>query len=164
MEVMKVGKAGLALIKQFEGCRLEAYRCSAGRWTIGYGHTDGVKKGMKITQQQAELIFQNDIVLFSKSVSNVIGSVNLNQNQFDALISFAYNCGIGNLKKSTLLMRIKENPNDERIGYEFLRWTYSNGRYLAGLARRRKAEAELYFSPIKEEDTNVKTENNLENE
>ena len=164
MEVKKVGEAGLALIKQFEGCRLEAYRCSAGRWTIGYGHTDGVKKGMKITQQQAELIFQNDIVLFSKSVSNVIGSVNLNQNQFDALISFAYNCGIGNLKKSTLLMRIKENPNDERIGYEFLRWTYSNGRYLAGLARRRKAEAELYFSPIKEEDTNVKTENNLENE
>lgn len=164
MEVKKVGKAGLALIKQFEGCRLEAYRCSAGRWTIGYGHTDGVKKGMKITQKQAELIFQNDIDLFSKSVSNVIGSVNLNQNQFDALISFAYNCGIGNLKKSTLLMRIKENPNDERIGYEFLRWTYSNGRYLAGLARRRKAEAELYFSPIKEEDTNVKTENNLENE
>ena len=164
MEVKKVGKASLALIKQFEGCRLEAYRCSAGRWTIGYDHTDGVKKGMKITQKQAELIFQNDIDLFSKSVSNVIGSVNLNQNQFDALISFAYNCGIGNLKKSTLLMRIKENPNDERIGYEFLRWTYSNGRYLAGLARRRKAEAELYFSPVKEEDTNVKAENNLENE
>ena len=164
MEVKKVGKAGLALIKQFEGCRLEAYRCSAGRWTIGYGHTDGVKKGMKITQQQAELIFQNDIALFSKSVSNVIGSVNLNQNQYDALVSFAYNCGIGNLKKSTLLKRIKENPNDERIGYEFSRWAYSNGRYLAGLARRRKAEAELYFLPVEEEGMVLKTENNLENE
>lgn len=145
MEVRKVSKTGIDLIKKYEGCKLEAYQCCAGKWTIGYGHTDGVVKGMKITQSQADLIFQNDMDLFSKSVSNVIGNLSLNQNQFDALVSFAYNCGIGNFKNSTLLRIIKENQNDVKIKYEFNRWVFSKGRFLTGLARRRKEESELYF-------------------
>jgi lysozyme len=159
---MEIGKAGLELIKHFEGCRLTAYRCSAGKWTIGYGHTDGVKKGMTITKPQAKLLLQNDLVFFSQMVSELTSGVELNQNQFDALVSFAFNCGVANLKKSTLIKRVLHDPSDARISFEFSRWVYSNRRFLAGLARRRTAESTLYFSPVKE--VEVEPETGGENE
>lgn len=159
---MEIGKAGLELIKHFEGCRLTAYRCSAGKWTIGYGHTDGVKKGMTITKPQANLLLQNDLAVFSQMVSELTSGVELNQNQFDALVSFAFNCGVANLKKSTLIKRVLHDPSDARISFEFSRWVYSNGRFLAGLARRRTAESTLYFSPVKE--VEVEPETGGENE
>ena len=98
----KIGQAGLNLIKQFEGCRLFAYQCAAGVWTIGYGHTAGVKKGMTITQAQADAYLKQDCRKFESYVNSaayVPITANLNQNQFDALVSFAFNCGAGNLKK-----------------------------------------------------------------
>lgn len=98
----KIGQAGLALIKQYEGCRLAAYRCAAGVWTIGYGHTAGVHSGMTITQAQADAYLRQDIAKFEGYVNNpayVPITANLNQNQFDALVSFAFNLGAGNLRK-----------------------------------------------------------------
>lgn len=110
----KIGQAGLALIKQFEGCRLVAYQCSAGVWTIGYGHTAGVYKGMKITQAEAEAYLLQDVAKFEKYVNNlsyVPFTDQLNQNQFDALVSFAFNLGQGNVKKLCTGRTINQIPS-----------------------------------------------------
>lgn len=141
-----------AKIKAWEGCRLAAYRCHAGVWTIGYGHTSGVTSGMKITQGEADAIFEKDIKQFSDQVKRTLGAVNLNNNQFDALVSLAYNIGIGRLSKSELLKKVKANPDDPTIRGEFARYVYaiSNGvkRQLPGLVRRRTEEANHYFSAV----------------
>ncbi len=139
-------------IKAWEGCRLAAYRCPAGVWTIGYGHTAGVTAGMKITQQAADAMFEDDIKQFSDQVKRVIGTVALNNHQFDALVSLAYNIGIGRLAKSELLKKVKANPADPAIRAEFARYVYatSNGvkRQLPGLVRRRTEEANHYFAAV----------------
>ena len=141
---------GLTLIKNYEGCRLTAYRCPAGLWTIGYGNTfyeDGtkVKQGDSISQERADKLL-NAVVetSFSPQVRRLI-SKGVNDYQFSALVSFAYNAGIGNLKSSTLLKKVNANPNDATIKDEFLKWVYSGGKVLEGLKRRRTAEAALYF-------------------
>ena len=149
----KIGQAGLALIKQFEGCRLTAYQCSAGVWTIGYGHTAGVYKGMKITQAQADAFLKQDIAKFEKYINNpsyVQFTDKLNQNQFDALVSFAFNLGQGNVKKLCVGRNINQIPSA-----------------MPGLQRRRKAEAALYNKKVENctgtiavkesEDYNMKT-------
>lgn len=139
---MKTSQSGIELIKKFEGCRLAAYKCPAGVWTIGYGHTSGVKAGQKITQQQAETYLKNDLQVFEKGVEKVV-KVSLNQNQFDALVSFSYNCGLGALRTSTLLKKL--NAGDYKgASKEFPRWNKSNGRVLTGLTRRRSAEKALF--------------------
>lgn len=148
---MQISENGLKLIAQFEGCELKAYRCPAGIWTIGYGHTgDDVEPDMTITEDEAFELLGRDTVKTEKSVSkmlvNQIANGLINQNMFDALVSFAYNCGTGNLQKSTLLKKVKANPFDPSIENEFMRWTKAGGRELPGLVKRRKAEAELYFS------------------
>ena len=139
-------------IKTWEGCRLTAYPCPAGVWTIGYGHTSGVKPGMKITAKEADELFENDIKQFSDQVKRKIGAVNINNNQFDALVSLAYNIGLGRLSKSELLKKVKANPNDPTIRAEFARYVYatSNGvkRQLPGLVRRRTEEANHYFAAV----------------
>ena len=141
---MKTSPKGIALIKEFEGLRLKAYKCPGGVWTIGYGHTAGVKAGMVITEAQAEEYLKADLIAFEKYL-NALG-LPLNQNQFDALISFIYNVGTGNFSRSTLLRKIRANPQDNSLMDEFLRWVYSKGRVLPGLQRRRLAEMKLYFS------------------
>ena len=98
---MKTSSKGVSLIKSFEGCRLKAYKCPAGVWTIGYGHTAGVKEGDTITQRQADDYLRNDLEKYEKAVMNYDGVYHFNQNQFDALVSFTYNCGVGNLKNLT---------------------------------------------------------------
>lgn len=138
------------LVKHFEGCKLTSYVCSAGHNTIGYGNTfyeNGVKvkPGDKITQQRAEELLDVILIKFVQQTNELIKS-NVNQNQRDALTDFAYNCGIGNLKSSTLLKKVNADPNDKTIRDEFMRWTKANKVELAGLVRRRKAEADLYFS------------------
>lgn len=139
---MRTSQNGIDLIKQFEGCRLTAYKCPSGVWTIGYGHTNGVKKGQKITQKQAETFLREDIKRFENGVFRAV-SVPLTQNQFDALVSFCYNCGLGAFKNSTLLKKL--NAKDYKgASSEFLRWNKSNGVVLAGLNRRRKAEKALF--------------------
>ena len=141
---MKTSHKGIALIKEFEGLRLKAYKCPGGVWTIGYGHTAGVKPGMVISEAQAEEYLTADLIASEKYLNNL--RLAINQNQFDALISFIYNVGTGNFSRSTLLRKVRANPQDNSIMDEFLRWVYSKGRVLPGLQRRRLAEMKLYFS------------------
>ena len=141
---MKTSPKGIALIKKFEGLRLKAYLCPGGVWTIGYGHTAGVKPGMVISEAQAEEFLKADLISFERYLNGL--GLALNQNQFDALISLIYNIGIGNFQKSTLLRKARINANDNSIMDEFLRWVYSKGRVLPGLQRRRLREMKLYFS------------------
>ena len=141
----RIGQAGLALIKQFEGCRLIAYQCSAGVWTIGYGHTAGVYKGMKITQAQADAFLKQDIAKFEKYINNpsyVPFTDKLNQNQFDALVSFAFNLGQGNVKKLCTGRTINQ------ISSAIQQYCKAAGKTLPGLQRRRKAEAALYNKKV----------------
>ena len=147
---MKVNKQGIQLVKSFEGCFLNAYLCPAKVWTIGYGNTKyqngtAVKQGDKITQEQAEALLSDILAEFSKGVSKLI-KVELNDNQFSALVSFAFNLGTGALSKSTLLKKVNANPNDKTIENEFMRWVSAGGKKLNGLVRRRTAESKLYFS------------------
>ena len=141
---MTISEYGIDLIKRNEGLRLKAYRCPGGMWTIGYGHTSGVKDGDVITKEQAEELLKKDI----KEIEDKLNSLNLNltQNQFDALASFIFNVGWSNFKSSTLLKKIKINPDDPSIRYEFSRWVFANGKKLNGLIKRRNEEANLYFN------------------
>lgn len=140
---MKIGNKGIELIKSFEGLFLTAYKCPAGIWTIGYGHTKGVKQGQQITANKAEEFLREDVAQFEKDVLKQ--NLKLTQNQFDALVSFVFNVGGGNFQKSTLLRKAKVNSNDPSIKDEFLRWNKAAGKVLPGLTRRRQAEADLYF-------------------
>jgi len=145
---MEVNKAGRDLIKQFEGCKLKAYQCSAGHWTVGWGLTfypDGtkVKEGDVITQQQAEDYFNQVVDAFAKQVDVLVKS-NVTANNFSAIVSFAYNVGVNNLRRSTLLRKVNANPKDPSIRAEFKKWVRANGEVLKGLVRRREAEAKLY--------------------
>lgn len=143
---MRTGKRGIDLIKGFEGLELVGYLCPANIPTIGYGHTGPeVKVGKAITPDKATELLAGDLAKFERGVKAVVKS-NINQNQFDALVSFAYNCGLGNLYKSTLLKKVNANPDDPAIANEFSKWTRGGGKVLPGLVRRRKAESSLYFS------------------
>jgi len=139
MSNRKISTAGLALIKSFEGCRLTAYKPvpTETYWTIGWGHYGpDVTQGMTITQAQADAMFLNDLVRYEKPVNDL--SLQLNQNQFDALVSFCYNCGAGNLRKLCLGRTI------EQIAASLPDYNKSSGTVLAGLVRRRAAELALF--------------------
>lgn len=142
---MKTSERGIELIKKFEDFRSEAYKCPAGVWTIGYGHTGGVKPGDRVTETEAEGFLRKDIESSEKIVSTLVKRP-LNQNQFDALVSFVYNTGSGNFAGSTLLRKINKNPLDVSIKEEFQKWVYAKGKRLEGLVKRRLEECELYFS------------------
>lgn len=139
----KINQAGLDLIKQFEGLRLEAYVCPAGVLTIGYGTTSGVKKGDRITAEQAEALLRKDVEKFEKAVNAAV-TVPLNGNQFSALVSFTYNLGAGALQKSTLLKLLNQG-NYDAAAQEFLKWNKAGGKVLTGLVRRREAERTLFL-------------------
>ncbi len=141
---MKASKAAYTLIQQFEGLKLRAYKCPGGVWTVGYGHTSGVREGMTVTPSEADELLAEDVEQCEKQINSL--NLSLNQNQFDALISFLFNVGFGNFSKSTLLMKVKINPYDNSIADEFARWVYSKGKKLSGLQRRRTSEIKLYFS------------------
>ena len=142
---MKTSEKIRSMIKAWEGCRQKAYRCPAGVWTIGYGHTEGVRAGMSITQQEADRLFEEEIEKFEKQVRPLVDGVGLTQNQYDALVSLAYNIGVGGLKKSTLLKKVKADPNDPGIRASFMQWVRGGGKVLPGLQKRRLAEANHYF-------------------
>jgi len=147
---MKINEKGIALIKKFEGCKLKAYKCSAGVPTIGYGATfyeDGAKVKMTdvITQQRADELLTYHIGLFSAKVKPLI-KTELNDNQFSALVSFAYNVGTGALNSSTLLKKVNANPKDVSIAAEFAKWNKAGGKVLKGLDSRRAAESALYYT------------------
>lgn len=141
---MQTSENGIMLIKKFEGLRLSAYRCSAQVWTIGYGHTKGVKPGDKITEDQANKFFLDDLSKFESEVLELV-NVPLNQHQFDALISFSYNLGAKALGRSTLLKKLN-NGNYLGAANEFHRWNRANGRVVEGLTRRRQAERDMFLT------------------
>lgn len=141
-----ISAAGIALIKRFEGCRLTAYKCSAGVWTIGYGHTSGVYAGMRITQAQAEAFFQADCRKFGSYVNNpayVPQTEQLNQNQFDALVSFVFNLGPKWLKS------LCDNGRTlAQIAAAMPQYRRAAGQVLPGLVQRRAAEVALFNTPV----------------
>lgn len=143
---MKTSSKGIEFIKRHEGFRARAYKCPAGVWTIGYGHTRGVNNGDVITKEQGERFLIQDLQTAEREV-NSHGLI-INQNQFDALVSFVFNVGVGNFSRSTLLRKLKVNTNDSTISYEFSRWKNGGGKVLPGLVKRRKEESELYFKRV----------------
>lgn len=143
---MKLSQKGADLIKQYEGLRLKAYQDAGGVWTIGYGHTAGVQPGDVITKEEADALFWADVEKFVRGVNRLKQGTRLTQNQFDALVSFAYNCGLGALERSTLLKKVKRNPNDPTIEDAFKAYRYVNKVENAGLLARRQKESNLYFS------------------
>lgn len=137
---MNTSKNGIELIKKFEGCRLTAYRCAAGVPTIGYGHTAGVKIGQSITQEQAEQYLRNDLKKFEQMVMKYDSKYHWNQNQFDALVSFAYN--IGSIDQLTA----NGTRNTQTISKKILQYNKAAGKVLDGLNKRRKEEQKLFSS------------------
>jgi lysozyme len=131
------------MIKKHEGLRLVSYLCPAGVWTIGYGHTLTAREDQTITQEQAVKLLVKDL----RHAEGVVNNYNLdiNQNQFDALVSFVFNIGSGNFARSTLLRKAIKNAQDATIADEFRRWNKAGGRPLPGLTKRREEEAQLYF-------------------
>lgn len=132
------------LIKQFEGLKLKAYLCPAGVWTIGYGHTKGVKEGDIITQEQADKFLEDDLKYFEAEVNRLV-KVKLGENQRAAIVSFVYNVGVGNFQSSTMLKRINEGKN---AADQFIKWVYAKGKVSQGLVNRRKKEREIYEMDI----------------
>lgn len=144
---MKPSQKAVDLIKTFEGFRANAYLCPANVPTIGYGATSWgngqrVKMGEVISMATAEKLLMVDLEKRAKALEGL----NLNQNQFDALLSFIYNVGIGAFKRSRLLSKIRQNPEDVTIRHEFMRWINKGSSFERGLTRRRDAEANLYYA------------------
>ena len=146
---MKISNKGLGIIKQFEGCHLKPYRDPIGLWTVGWGHLIGDGKTLPIewfrrfTQEEADELLKKDLIRFERGVERLC-PLNLTQPRFDALVSFAFNLGLGNLQISTL--RSKHNRNDILgAAQEFLRWNKAGGKVFRGLTRRREAESSLYL-------------------
>lgn len=137
---MKTSKNGLDLIKKFEGCVLTAYKCPAGVWTIGYGHTAGVKEGQTITKAKALSLLKKDLEIYENHVKRIV-KLELNQNQFDALVSFCYNCGAG------CLTTLTKGRSIEQIADAIPLYNKAGGWVLAGLVKRRDAERELFLKP-----------------
>lgn len=153
MKVTRVDQKGIDLITSFEGLYLTPYLCPANIPTIGYGTTryyNGVKVSMSdlpITKEKAIEYLMHDLHTFELAVDAMAVDA-INQNQFNALVSFAYNLGQNALKGSTLLKKVNANPQDPTIKDEFEKWVYAAGKKTKGLIRRREAEAKLYFTPI----------------
>ncbi|HCU44764.1 MAG TPA: lysozyme [Sphingobacterium sp.] len=149
---MKTGQKGLALIKEFEGWYSKPYLDPIGLATIGYGFTYYLPGRKKVTMKDKPLTIAQGEPMLKEILANYENYVKrlvkkpLNQNQFDALVSFTYNLGADNLSKSTLLKKVNVDPNDPTIAAEFPKWNKAGGKVLPGLVRRRKAEADLYFS------------------
>jgi len=139
---MKTSEEGRALIKKFEGCELEAYQCSANVWTIGYGHTQGIKEGDVCTQEDADRMLEEDLEEFEGYVQEAV-NVPLEQHEFDALVAWTYNLGPSNLRSSTMLKRLNDSKFDQ-VPSEMRRWNKAGGKVLDGLVRRREAESLLF--------------------
>lgn len=139
---MKISTEAYCAISSFEGFRATAYKCPSGVWTIGYGHTKGVKKGDIISYQEASKLLMRDI----EEVEDKLASLGtLTQGQLDSLVSFVFNVGIAKFNNSTLKKKVIANRFDKSIGKEFKRWIYSKGKVLQGLVKRREWEARRYY-------------------
>lgn len=140
---MKISENGKSLIKKFEGCELESYQDSVGVWTIGFGHTKGVRQGQSITKDEALAMLDEELIEYEEYVEKLV-EVPLNQDQFDALVCWVYNLGPTNLATSTLLYKLNKGQYDD-VPSEIKRWNKAGGEVLKGLVRRREAEALLFL-------------------
>ena len=140
---MNISSKGIELIKRFEGCRLKAYKCPAGVWTIGYGHTNNVRPDDVITQDEAEELLKRDLQVHENNVKRLV-KVALTQGQFDALVSFEFNVGYSALANSTLLKVL--NTGNYNAAVKQFRWVYAGNKVLEGLVKRRIAETEMFLS------------------
>lgn len=141
---MKISDKGIEFLIKEEGEVLHAYRCAAGVWTIGVGHTGGVTSNMKITKEQSRQLLKSDLCRFEKAVSETIKH-ELLQHQFDALVSFSFNVGTQAFINSTLAKKINANAPWNEIRAEFLRWNKAGEKVLVALTSRRKREAKLFY-------------------
>lgn len=139
---MNIGTKGLDLIRFFEGLELNAYQCAAGVWTIGYGHTKDVQEGMTISEARANEMLAEELNEYESYINGLV-TVELNQDQFDAMVSWVYNLGVGNLKASTLLKVLNAGDYDG-VPAQMMRWNKAGGKVLEGLTKRRQAEADLF--------------------
>ena len=139
---MKISQEGLSLIKKFEGLELTAYQCSAGVWTIGYGHTKGVQEGDEWSESHANDMLEIELEEYESYINDCV-EVSLSQNQFDALVSWVYNLGPANLKSSTML-KVLNLGDFPKVPEQIKRWNKAGGKVLQGLIRRREAEALLF--------------------
>ena len=151
---MIISNKGLDLIKKFEGCRLKAYKDPAGVWTIGWGHTKGVKAGDEITQEQADKLLRDDLAVYETKVDKYDNKYHWNQNQFDALVSFAYN--IGSIDQLTSNGRRSIKTISDKI----LEYNKAGGKKLEGLVRRRKAEKALFDEAVQGDSSAVEPQPN----
>lgn len=142
---MRANPRAVALIKKYEGLRLKAYKCPAGVWTIGYGHTGDVKKGDVISEHQADAILDVDLDKFERGVEKLLAGTKYTSNQFSALVSFAFNLGLDAVSKSTLVKLFKKG-DVQGAAAEFLKWKYAAGRVLSGLVKRRIEERALFIA------------------
>lgn len=153
-----INEKGLALVKEFEGCELEAYLCPAGVWTIGYGHTLSATPGMSIDEAMADALLREDLQKAEEAVDRLV-TVPINDNQFSALVSFVFNIGAsvftlggepepGAFDRSTLLKMLNAGAAPETVAAQFLRWNKAGYQQLAGLTRRRHAERALFLDPV----------------
>lgn len=142
---MKTSDKGIALIKKHEGLMTKAYLCPGGIWTCGYGHTLGVKEGGTCTEKQATDWLREDVAQAERVINRELPG-KLKQNQFDALVSFVFNIGVGAFVRSTLLKLAKQNTYSPGIFEEFQRWNKGGGKVLPGLVLRRRDEADMYFN------------------
>lgn len=147
MTLMKISQKGVELIKKYEGCQLTAYRCPAGVLTIGFGNTKHAKQGVTITLEQAEQYLKEDIAPIEKAINAL--NINFKQGQFDALVSWCFNLGLGNFKSSTMRKYIVAKKSDIEITDQMVKWHNTNGRPLLGLKRRRVDEANLWLGYVK---------------
>ena len=139
---MKISQEGLSLIKKFEGCELEAYKCAAGVWTIGYGSTKGVKEGDTLTEEETDNLLLHEMDEYEGYVLEAV-EMPLSQHQFDAIVSWTFNLGPSNLKASTML-KVLNKGEYEDVPAQIKRWNKAGGKILEGLIRRREAEALLF--------------------
>jgi lysozyme len=162
----KVNKAGIDLIKSFEGLKLKPYLDAVNVATIGYGtieYPNGKRVTVNdpaITEEEAEQLLMHEVNKKAEAVEKLV-KVQINDNEFAALVSFAYNLGVGNLSKSTLLKCLNSHEDRQKLAEEFLKWNKAGGKVLAGLTRRRQAEKALFLHPVKERLPNEPSEEDI---
>ena len=141
---MRMSDYAFSRLKEFEGLRLTAYKCAGGKWTIGYGHTKGVREGQRIDERTASRLLEEDVEYFESFLAKEPYAEDITQGQWDALVDFLFNLGVGNFLSSTLRKRIIEDVDHDDIPNQFRRWNKAGGKVLMGLVKRREWEAQMY--------------------
>jgi GH24 family phage-related lysozyme (muramidase) len=154
---MKINNEGLQIIKDSEGLRLKAYRCSSNILTVGWGHTGpDVYESTVITTERADLLLRQDVAKFEEMVRTMLSNIKLNENQFSALVSLCFNCGSDPIRDGNTIRRCLDNKQYDKAADGFLLWVKGGGVTLPGLVTRRQRERELFLKPVKEHEENNK--------